>query len=104
MKEKTLLSLAFLVFSTLIYAQSDFDLVKQCVVAEILESPANDEQVGRLMETMEDDGSWPGINYEDVSNTGFENRIHLENMIDMSLAFNEKGSQFYQDKKVAADY
>ena len=101
MKPIFTISLLFFVLSIAVFAQRDFDHVKQRVVAGILESKANDEQVAMLMETMEDDGSWPGINYEDVSNTGFENRIHTGNMIEMSLAFKQKGSQFYQDKKLA---
>ncbi len=100
MKRIISFSLLLVLLSLLLNAQSDFELVKQRVVAEILESQANDEQVARLMETLDDDGSWPGINYEDVSNTGFENRVHTGNMIVMSLAFNERGSQFYQDKKL----
>jgi len=101
MKRIFSLSLLSILLSPVLYAQIDFERVKQRVVAGILEAEANDEQVARLIETMEDDGSWPGINYEDVSNTGFENRIHTGNMIEMSLAFNKKGSLFYQDKKLA---
>lgn len=101
MKAKLSLTLIFLVFSLAIIAQNDFDLVKQGIVSEILESPFSDEAVGNLLETIEDDGSWAGINYEDVSNTGFENRFHLDNMLEMSLAFNKEESEFYQSEKLA---
>ncbi len=101
MKRKLFLTLVSVVLCMVVHAQGDFDIVKQRVVSEILKSQASDDDVANLIKTMRDDGSWPGINYEDVSNTGFENRIHLENMIEMSLAFNEAVSLFYQSQQVA---
>ena len=38
---------------------------------------------------------------QDVSNTGFENRFHLENMFEMSLAYNQVASRYYQSKDLA---
>ncbi len=101
MKTNFLFILSFLMFPAVLSGQSDFDLVKQRVVSEILESSASVETVTRLLETIQEDGSWTGINYEDVSNTGFENRFHLENMFEMSLAFSKEGSVFYQSEHLA---
>ena len=53
-----------------------------------------------LMNTVKEDGSWPGINYVDVSNTGFEHRTHMSNLVEMSLAYNKKGSQYYRSRKL----
>ena len=100
MKLKIFLPVFFLALSTVLSAQSDFELVKQRVVAEIMKSQADDAEVARLISTIREDGSWPGINYEDVSNTGFEHRIHLSHMVEMSLAFEQKSSKFYQSRKV----
>lgn len=87
-------------FSFIVNAQGDFDLVKQRVVDEILKSEADDTRVNDLILSIREDGSWPGINYEDVSNTGFEHRFHLQNMVNMSLAYQHPSSDFYQSKKV----
>lgn len=101
MKQKLFFLLPALMFFMAVNAQSDFEIVKQRVVAEILKSQAKDDEVAILAETIREDGSWPGINYEDVSNTGFENRYHLENMREMSLAFNEEESEFYQSEQLS---
>lgn len=101
MKQKLFFLLPALMFFMAVNAQSDFEVIKQRVLAEILNSQANDDEVAILFETVREDGSWPGINYEDVSNTGFENRYHLENMREMSLAFNEEESEFYQSEELA---
>jgi len=85
-------------FSGIAYGQSDFELVRQRVISEIMRSKANDAGVKKLMETIGPDGSWASINYEDVSNTGFENRFHTGNMVEMSLAFNQPDSRYYQNK------
>jgi len=81
-------------------AQNDFKVVKQRVVSEIMETPVNDSIVTVLMKTIKEDGSWPGIDYVDVSNTGFEHRTHLSNLLKMSLAYNKKGSQYYRSRKL----
>lgn len=77
-------------------AQDDFTKVKRRVVAEILTSQISDERVSTLVKSIRPDGSWPGINYQDLSNTGFQHIRHLRNMVMMSLAFNTAGSDFYQ--------
>ncbi|MFO7670303.1 MAG: polysaccharide lyase family 8 super-sandwich domain-containing protein [Bacteroidales bacterium] len=101
MKLKRFFFLLGAVLSALVNAQTDFEVVKKRVISEILESEADDASVARLIQTIRDDGSWPGINYEDLSNTGFENRNHANNMVEMGLAFNQEVSQFYQSDRLA---
>jgi chondroitin AC lyase len=81
-------------------AQNDFKLVKQRVVSEIMKTPVNDTMVAEHIKTINEDGSWPGIDYVDVSNTGFEHRRHLSNLAAMSLAYNNKESQYYKSRKL----
>ncbi len=81
-------------------AQNDFMVVKQRVVSEIMKTPVNDTIVAELIKTINEDGSWPGIDYVDVSNTGFEQRRHLSNLAAMSLAYNNKESQYYKSRKL----
>lgn len=90
-------SLLFVLIPCLLFAQGDFEIVKMRVLSDILKDGAGDDRTGRLILTMRADGSWPGIDYEDVSNTGFENQIHLANMLDISLAFCQESSRFYKD-------
>lgn len=92
----------FLVFTRFdgICAPSDLELLRQKVLAEMMNVSVNDTQIERLISTISDEGTWPGINYEDVSNEGFEHRIHLGNMVDLARAYKTKKSKFFKSKKV----
>jgi len=87
-------------FSNLCNAQSDFAKIKERVVKELMKSEVDDSRVEKLIETIKEDGTWPGINYEDVSRTGFEHRNHYGNMVVLARAYNSKSSKFYKNKKV----
>jgi chondroitin AC lyase len=100
MKVKIFCILVIFASSRAVIAQNDFEVVKQRVVSEIMETPVNDSIVTELMKSIKEDGSWPGIDYVDVSNTGFEHRTHLSNLVEMSLAYNKKESRYYKSKKL----
>ena len=82
--------------------ESDFDTVKQRVVTELKEAEIDDQRIGSLVETLLDDGTWPGIDYEDVSRTAFEHRFHSHNMVALARAYEKQGSEFYKDQQVKA--
>ena len=100
-KSRIFLSLVFVLLSGLVIGQSDFNIVKQRVVSEILDGSVNDSRVAELFRTIKEDGTWPGINYEDVSNTGFEHSMHLNNMVTMSMAFKNEKSTYYESQQVS---
>ncbi len=79
---------------------SELDQLKTKVLIELLDIPVNDLQAETLITNLRQDGTWPGINYKDVSNEGFEHRIHLSNMVDLARAYRTKSSKFYHSKKV----
>lgn len=83
-----------------LFAQTDLQKIKERVTKEVMKSGPNDQQVALLLETIRTDGTWPGINYEDVSNTGFEHRNHLSNMIGLAMAYKSKSSAYFKKKKV----
>ena len=78
-------------------AKSDLDEIKQRVVIELMTPEVDDTEVESLIATIKDDGTWPGIDYEDVSGTGFEHRVHSENMMVLARAYKNKKSKFYSD-------
>ena len=100
MRPRVFIILLFISLPLWVQGQSDFELVKKRVVEDITRRPPRDERVKRIVETMQDDGSWPGINYEDVSNTGFQHSRHLSNMETMSLAFISPESDYYLDQEL----
>ena len=95
-----LIGVLIMVFAGNSNAQSDFDKIKKRVVSDLMNSPIDDSRVELLTKTVNDDGTWPGINYEDVSRTGFEHRYHYVNMNMLARAYNTKSSEFYKNKKV----
>ena len=82
------------------YAQDDIKKIKGRVVNELMKPGVNDSEIAKLIETIREDGTWPGINYEDVSRTAFEHRYHLANMVDLARAYKNKNSKFYKMKKI----
>lgn len=82
------------------HAQSDIAEVKERVIQALMKSKVDDAKVLALLETIGEDGTWPGINYEDVSRTAFEHRRHLSHMVTLARAYKTKGSKFFKKKKV----
>ena len=81
-------------------AISDFEKVKQLVVESLMQSDVDENRIETLISTFRQDGTWPGINYDDVSRTAFEHRIHYSNMVLLAQAYRTKSSEFYKKKVV----
>lgn len=78
----------------------DITVIKKRVVADLLESPVNRTAITQLVKTIQPDGSWPDINYKDVSRTGFQHKDHLENMLSLARAYKKPGSPLFGDPAV----
>lgn len=102
-----------LVISLPIYAQKDIQTIKKRIVADIFhnfdqdyffpmlaKSGSDDSSVKQLCKEIRTDGSWPGINYKDVSLTGFEHPIHLRNCLILALSYCQKKSMWYKSEIV----
>ncbi|WP_372949773.1 polysaccharide lyase family 8 super-sandwich domain-containing protein [Mariniphaga sp.] len=101
-KQKTLI-LSFILLGLLhnvFAASTDFEMIKKRVNETLMQSSVNDAEIENLVNSIREDGTWPGINYEDVSNEGFEHRNHLGNMVTLARAFKAKSSKFHKNKKV----
>lgn len=81
-------------------AQSDFEKIKGRIFESLLKPKVDDSRVAYIMQTFNKNGTWSGINYKDVSRTGFEHRNHYYNMIVLAQAYNKKSSKYYKSKKV----
>ncbi len=68
-----------------------------------MRASVDEGRVERMMNTLAPGGHWPGINYEDVSRTGFQHSEHLNNMLHMARAYKKPGNRFTgnQDLKKA---
>ena len=81
-------------------AKSDIGTIKERVVHEILKPPVSDSEIESLLGNLRDDGTWPGIDYEDVSREGFQHMIHLNNMVTLARAYRTKTSKFYKKRTI----
>jgi chondroitin AC lyase len=50
----------------------DLELLRKRVIGELLMQKVDEQQVRGLIPTIRENGSWPGINCEDVSRIGYE--------------------------------
>ena len=91
--------LAFFAAISLVAAQSDLEIVKERVVDASMKSSASDAEIEVLINTLRDDGTWPGIDYQDVSREGFLHRIHLGNMLTLARAYRTQSSNFYKSQE-----
>jgi len=103
MKKLTILAAIVLLIGflqTTCAAPSGLETIKKRVVDAIMNHNVDDSHVGKLVATLGKDGTWPVINYLDVSREGFQNRVHHDNMVQMARAYKTKTSKFYKNKKL----
>jgi chondroitin AC lyase len=81
-------------------ADPEIEILRKRVIAEMLEPKVDEAKVTQLISNIRPDGTWAGIDYVDVSNTGFQHARHLANMVEMSRAFRKKGSKLKGDTKL----
>lgn len=95
------LSVLFLaLWPTAGFALSDVDTIKSRMVATLLNPVPNQAAVEMLLQTLREDGTWPGIDYRDVSRTGFEHRRHTENMVVLARAWRNPESKYYHSRDI----
>ncbi|MCP4455957.1 MAG: chondroitin lyase [Planctomycetes bacterium] len=76
---------------------NDFQIVKHRVVAELMKSSIDDGQVKTILNKLNDEGRFNGINYMDLSRTaGFPHRRHTSNLAYLAKAYRHRKSRFYQ--------
>lgn len=80
--------------------KKDVETVRKRFVAELMEPKVNDDVVKKLLDSFKADSIWPEINYTDTTNTGFQHRIHLDNMVYLARAYKSKTSGYRKDRKL----
>jgi len=78
----------------------DIEKIRNRIITTLMEPSVNDVRVKELIATLNKDGTWPGINYEDVRREAFDHTRHLSNMVLMSRAFKKKGSAWAGKKEL----
>ena len=78
----------------------DLEIIRNRIINDLLEPHVNEQKIQKLIQSIHPDGSWPGINYEDTTRTGFQHSVHLENMLDLARAYKKQGTNFFQNADV----
>ena len=95
--------LAFLVFfSSLAFAQTnDLAIIRQRVIAELFINTVADNQVETIVAKMKEDGSFPGIDYADLSTTaGFPQQRHIGDLLYLARVYQSKTSTYHHSKQL----
>jgi chondroitin AC lyase len=76
----------------------DLELLRKRVTDELMDQKINSEYVKALISSIQQDGSWPDINYKDLSRIGYENGRHLSNIWLMCSAYKVPSSPLAGNK------
>lgn len=95
-----IIGMVLFLFSANLYAQSDFDTIKKRILEEMMKPRVDDSELSLTLNSIRNDGTWPGIDYVDVSNEGFQHSRHLSNMVALARAYNLKSSEHHKSKQV----
>jgi len=97
---RTLVAGLILLVSNAVNADSDLEAIRKNVTDALLNQSVNAVETKNLIDSLRSDGSWPGINYSDVSRTGFQHGNHLNNLVALSRAYKKIGSPLKGDSRL----
>jgi len=99
-KIKGILICIIILFARPGFASPDLELIRKNVVAGLMQQSVSEAGIKSILDSIRNDGTWPGIDYADVSNTGFQHGQHLTNLVEMSRAFKKEGSKLKGDPRL----
>ncbi len=80
---------------------NDIAVIRQRVIAELFTNTVADAQVETISAKMKEDGSFPGIDYADLSNiAGFPQQRHISDLLYLARVYQSKTSKFYHSKQL----
>ena len=96
----TLLAIVLITFSTFIKAD-DFEIIKVRVVDQLIKSGVDDGSIAGIINLMNNDGSFQGIKYDDLSReAGFPHGRHTGNLFSLARAYKTESSRYFQDESI----
>ena len=80
---------------------SELETIRKRVVAELMTTTISEERVNDILQRMDADGSFPEIDYQDLSRTaGFPHRRHTAELVYLAKAYAIPSSPYYQDPEL----
>jgi chondroitin AC lyase len=96
-KNPALLAMLCCLLAAVCMAGPDLATIRGRIVATMLEQAPRDGTADALRKSLNADGTWPGIDYKDLSKTGFQHSTHLSNMLTMAVAWRHGDSRLHRD-------
>lgn len=88
-----------LVANSIVVKPDDFEIIRGRVVEELMKTPVDDHEVESILTRMKPDGSYPDINYDDLSRTaGFPHRRHTSDLVSLARSYKSKASKHYRSR------
>lgn len=101
--QRLLIGPIFVLLASVCLAQTDLKTIKERIVAELMATKIVDGNVETIVAKMNEDGSFRGINYEDLSRTAsFPHGGHTRDLVYMAKAYQTKTSRFYHSESLKA--
>lgn len=72
-------------------------IVRQRYTEALLAAPVPTSSVRSLLRAQQDDGSWPDLDYTDLSRTGFRHQQHADRIWTLARAYRKPGTEFHGD-------
>lgn len=81
-------------------ANPDMALVKERIVHELLGSGVDNDQIDGFMKSLNSEGFWPDINYDDLARTAFDNAKHTTRLVSLSRAWRHPASAQFKNHEL----
>lgn len=102
-RQRLLIVPIFVLLASVCIAQTDLKTIKERIVADLMATKIVDGNVESIVVKMNEDGSFRGINYEDLSRTAsFPHGGHTRDLVYMAKAYQTKTSGFYRSEALKA--
>jgi len=79
-------------------AQAGIDTISNRLCRKVLVEQVDELSVLKFMNSLQADGSWADINYNDPSITTWEPVLHLKRLKSMAMIFHKHGSKFFNSR------
>jgi len=73
----------------------------QNILTNLLNDDINLEEVSQSYNDLNNDGTWPDIDYPSKTRGSWSPRIHLSRLLDLAKAYQNPASELYQNKEVS---
>jgi hypothetical protein len=75
-------------------------LITSRIQKSLISQSINDDVVDGFLKTLNPDGSWPDINYDDRSITNWNPVTHSDRLLSITIAWNKPQSKFFHETEV----